>query len=261
MRLVSLCPSNTEILFALGLGPQVVAVDDWSDWPDEVIELPRVGPDLRADLGRVAALEPDLVIASLSVPGMERNVEGLRERGLPHLVLDPHSLDDVLKDIERVGEACGIRGRALSVVQEARGRIERVCARASGRPKRRLYWEWWPKPLIVAGARSWVDQMSDLVGGRNVFGGIDAPSAAIEPDEVVSRDPELLLICWCGTLQRLQEPSRIARRPGWDRIAGVAAGRVHCVSEALFGRPSQRLIDGLELLNDLVARTCPAGVP
>ena len=74
MRLVSLCPSNTEILFALGLGPKVVGVDDWSDWPEEAKDLPRVGGDLNADLDRVAGLRPDLVLASLSVPGMERNI-------------------------------------------------------------------------------------------------------------------------------------------------------------------------------------------
>src|SRR5512146_116863 len=108
MRLVSLCPSNTEILFALGLGEQVVGVDDWSDWPAEVAGLPRVGGDLTSDLDRVAALRPDLVLASLSVPGMERNVEGLGARGLPHLVLNPHSLDEVLGDILAVGEACGV---------------------------------------------------------------------------------------------------------------------------------------------------------
>ncbi len=90
MRLVSLCPSNTEIACGLGLGPQLVGVDDWSDWPPEVAGKPRVGSDLTADLDRVAALSPDLVLASLSVPGMERNVAGLAARNLPHIVLDPH---------------------------------------------------------------------------------------------------------------------------------------------------------------------------
>jgi iron complex transport system substrate-binding protein len=252
MRLVSLCPSNTEILFALGLGSQVVGVDDWSDWPEGAFErLPRVGGDLTSDLKRVASLRPDLVLASLSVPGMERNVEGLRARALPHLVLNPHSLDDVLADIKTIGDACGASERAAAVVAEARRRIDAVRQRVTGRARQRIYWEWWPKPLIAAGGLSWVNQMSQAVGARNVFADMDAPSGVVSEQEVLARDPEVLIICWCGTLQRLQESSRVASRPGWDEVSGVRAGRIHCVPEALFGRPSQRLVEGLEMLETL----------
>jgi iron complex transport system substrate-binding protein len=251
VRLVSLCPSNTEILFALGLGSQVVGVDDWSDWPADTAELPRVGPDLSVHLDRVAALRPDLVLASLSVPGMEKNVEGLERLGLPHIVLDPHSLSDVLSDIERVGEACGARDVAAAIVTGARRRIEGIRDRAAGRRRLRVYWEWWPKPMIAAGRGSWVHEMSDVAGCENVFADIDKPSAPVDPGEVARRDPELLMICWCGTLQRLQEPGRVASRQGWDRIDGVRHGRIHCVPESLFGRPSQRLMEGLDLLERL----------
>ena len=102
-RIVSLACSNTEILFALGLGAQVVGVDDWSDFPPQVGGLPRVGPDLGIDMAKVAGLEPDLILASLSVPGMERNIPALERLGVPFLVLDPKSLHDVFGDIERVG--------------------------------------------------------------------------------------------------------------------------------------------------------------
>ncbi len=253
MRIVSLCPSNTEILFALGLGREVVGVDDWSDWPEEVKELPRVGGDLNSDLDKVAALRPDLVLASLSVPGMERNVEGLVSRDLPHLVLDPHSLDEVLADILTVGEACGVKGRAEKVVEQLHARVEAVRKRRNARRQVRIYWEWWPKPLIAAGGSSWVQQMSRLVGARNIFADCEKPSRVVTDPEIVKRDPEVLMICWCGTLQKLQETSRVTSRPGWDGVAGVIAGRVHCVPEALFGRPSQRLLDGLEMLEEIVA--------
>src|SRR3970040_1535443 len=99
-RIVSLTCSNTEILFALGLRAQVVGVDDWSDFPLEVRSLPKVGPDLKIDMTKVVALEPDLVLASLSVPGMERNLPGLERLGLPFLVLEPRSLADLFTDIE-----------------------------------------------------------------------------------------------------------------------------------------------------------------
>lgn len=255
MRLVSLCPSNTEILFALGLGAQVVGVDDWSDWPEGALALlPRVGGDLTSDLDRVEALRPDLVLASLSVPGMERNVEGLRARSLPHLVLNPHSLDEVLADIMMVGEACGVPERAAAVIADAHRRIDAVRQRAAGRAASRIYWEWWPKPLIAAGRASWVDEMSQAVGAQNVFDDMNTPSGIVRDDDVIARNPDVLMICWCGTLQRLQESSRVSSRPGWDAVSGVRTGRIHCVPEALFGRPSQRLVDGLEMLEALVGR-------
>jgi iron complex transport system substrate-binding protein len=256
VRLVSLCPSNTEILFGLGLGPEVVAVDDWSDWPDAVIDLPRVGPDLRVEMDRVVAARPDLVLASLSVPGMERNVDALRARGIPHLVLDPHSLEDVLSDMVTVGEACGARAAAGRAIAGATARIEKIRARGRGRPRLGMYWEWWPKPLIAAGRRSWVHEMSEIVGCANVCADLDRPSAPLRPEDIIARDPELLMICWCGTLQRLQDPSRVASRAGWDRIRGVRSGAVYCVPEQLFGRPSQRLLDGLDMLDEIVARHC-----
>jgi iron complex transport system substrate-binding protein len=261
MRLVSLCPSNTEILFALGLGEHVVGVDDWSDWPDEVRGLPRVGGDLTCDLDRVEALGPDLVLASLSVPGMERNVEGLEARGLPHLVLNPRSLDDVLEDILETGRRCGATLRAEAIVRDARSRIERVRAGAAARPPVRVYWEWWPKPLIAAGGASWVDQMSRLVGARNVFDDVETSSRVVTDAEVLERDPELLMICWCGTLQRLQEASRVRSRPGWDAMSGVREGRIRCVPEALFGRPSQRLLEGLDLLDGIVLEATSHAFP
>ena len=88
-RIVSLCPSNTEILFALGLVESIVGVDSHSDYPTQVKELPRVGPDLRINMEKVKALEPDLVVASLTVPGMERNIQALEKTKLPYIILNP----------------------------------------------------------------------------------------------------------------------------------------------------------------------------
>lgn len=107
LKIVSLCPSNTELLAYLGRLDDVAAVDDSSDWPPEVKQLPNVGPDLHIDMDRVEALKPDLVVASLSVPGMERNVEELKRRGLPHLVLASNSLEDIANDLLQLGEALG----------------------------------------------------------------------------------------------------------------------------------------------------------
>ena len=252
-RIISLTCSNTEILFALGLGPRLVAVDDWSDFPPEVKRLPKVGPDLKIDMTKVAALEPDLVLASLSVPGMERNLPGLERLGVPFLVLEPKSLDDVFEDIETISRATGVAEAGQRLMAELRRRIEAVQVRAHEvvhRPT--LYWEWWPKPLISPGRQSWMVQMSELTAADLLFKDIEATSFEVQESEVFDRDPDYVMLCWCGTLQKKMNGAKVAERPGWDRLRAVKAGRVHCFPEDLYGRPGPRLVDGLERLARVV---------
>jgi len=252
-RIVSLACSNTEILFALGLGARVVGVDDWSDFPPEARDLPKVGPDLKIDMARVAALEPDLILASLSVPGMERNIPPLERLGVPFLVLDPKSLDEVFRDIEMVGEATGVPETTLRLSASLQGRIEAVRARAQESARRPiLYWEWWPKPLISPGRQSWIVQMSELAAADLLFKEVEAASFVVQESQVLERDPDHVILCWCGTLQKTMDVAKVAGRPGWDRLRAVQAGRVHCFPEELYGRPGPRLVEGLERLARVV---------
>ena len=250
MKLVSLCPSNTEIVVALGCTDQLVGVDDWSDIP-EVDGLPRVGSDLAANMDRVVALSPDLVLASLSVPGMERNITALQERGLPYIVLDPETLAGTLESIQKAGDAIGVSERARQVVSELRERIEAAAAKAVATAPA-LYWEWWPKPLITPGRDSWITEMSRIAGGRNAFEDLPVRSQPVTDEDVLSRDPDVVMLCWCGTLQRKQSVEAVRKRAGWDELSAVRAGRVFTVPEALYGRPGPHLVDGLEFLVDLL---------
>jgi iron complex transport system substrate-binding protein len=251
-RVVSLCPSNTEILHALGLTDWLVGVDDWSDWPPAVQALPRVGPDLEVDIDRVAALQPDLVLASLSVPGMEKNVAGLDARGLPYIVLDPGSLGGIWDDIRRVGERLGVPEQADAVVAALQARVEAI--KKSAHTPRRLYWEWWPKPIYTPGRGNWLHELTELVGCTNIFGDYSEANVRVDdPLEVVRRAPDLILLAWTGA--RRPDKSLVYRRPGWDALPAVQAGRVFVMEEGLFNRPSPRLVDGLEQLNQLVQRT------
>ena len=108
MKIISICPSNTELCVYLGIEDQLIAIDDYSDWPESIQGLPKVGPDLSINLDLVEELQPDLVLASLSVPGMEKNIEGLQQRGIPHIVFNPHSLEDIANDLITLGNAVGM---------------------------------------------------------------------------------------------------------------------------------------------------------
>lgn len=251
-RIVSLSPSNTEILCALGLRRRLVGVDKWSDHPPSVARLPRVGRGTDIDVAAVAALRPDLVVASLSVPGMERNLPRLEEAGLPFVTLEPNGLDTVYANIRLAARATdrAARGERLAADMERRLALARErAARAGSRP--RVYWEWWPKPLVAAAGSGWMTELIAMAGGANVFADAGTDTVRPTPEEVGEREPEVIVACWCGA-RTPPRTSRLGGRAGWETVPAVRTGRVHVVPEALFGRPGPRLADGLELLVSLL---------
>jgi iron complex transport system substrate-binding protein len=250
-RIVSIAPSNTEILHALGLGRRIVGVDSWSDYPPRVLKLPRLGSDLRVDVAAVAALEPELVVASLHVPGMQDNLPTFEQAGLSYLALGGRGLEGVWQDMRVIGEYLGRSHRAEELIAETQARMRRVAARAAGRTLRpRVHWEWSAHP-VVAGRRSWITEMLDLCGADNVYADLDVESARVAPAEAVARQPDVVVACWCGA-RKLPTVERIASRPGWQSTAAITQGRVAVFAEDLFGRPGPRLADGVERLARLL---------
>ncbi len=257
MRIVSLACSNTEIVAALGLADQLVGVDDHSDHPAEVLaSLPRVGPDLEIDMDRVASLEPDLVLASLTVPGHETVVETLEASGLPHLVLAPTSLEEVYDDIELVAERLGVAERGRDIVAGMRRELAPstpVALPEEGTPARpSLLVQWWPKPVIAPGRQSWVQAVIEAAGGRNPLEEVDRPSRPLDDEEVAALAPDAVIISWCGVAPEKYRPDVVYRNPAFADIPAIREGQVHCVPEAYLGRPGPRLVEGVRALRAIV---------
>lgn len=244
MRIVTHACSNTEIVCALGCGDQIVGTDDHSDFPAEVVaRAARIGPDLRIDVEKVRALEPDLVVYSLTVPGHERSLDDLLAAGLPVLVLEPVSLADVRANVRAVAAALGVPERADAIV----GELE---LRAVPPPDRRprVLVEWWPKPVIVPGRRSWVTDLVEAAGGENPFGDRDVKSTPITVAEAVAAAPDVVAIAWCGVPTSHYRPSVVGKRAGWADVPAVRGGRVVPIPEAWLGRPGPRLVEGFRAL-------------
>ena len=238
MRIVSICPSNTEVCEYLGIEKQIVGVDDFSD-----LDRVRLGPDLSINMDKLAALKPDIVLASLSVPGMEKNVESLEKRSIPHIVTNPHSLDDIGVSIEQIASACGIDGK------DARKRwMDRLKSyRAQEWTNRvRLYWEWWPKPLFTPGGANWLTEISALCGGINVFEDHPKPSVQTEWETVLEKQPDVILLAWVGVMTNKVNVNVVKKRPGYNGTP------IFVMEEKDFCRPSPNLLTGLEKLNRLL---------
>lgn len=249
MRIISICPSNTELLAFLGAEHLLVGIDDYSDWPSQVTTLPRLGPDLSIRMDELEALKPDLVLASLSVPGMEKNVDELIRRKIPHLVLNPQTLQEIGEDLLVVGQACGIDAQPvhaefLSVIED----IKKRSAQAEKRPS--LYWEWWPKPVFTPGSVNWLTEISEMTGAKNVYGDVDTANFQTDWEDVRQRNPDYILLAWVGIMTSKVKPELVRKRPGWDEMR--AFEQIHIMEEELYCRPSPRLIEGAIRLGKLI---------
>jgi len=275
VRIVSLVPHATELLFALGLGPQVVAVTHECDHPKEVAGLPRVTGDVLApglsaaqidaavrertlegeaiyelDRAALARLVPDLIITQALCPVCAVSYEEVAElaKGLPSkprvIALDPHTLGEVLGDIRTVAQATGSRDAGVDLIARAAGRIDRVKLAVRGRPRPRVAAIEWLDPVYVAG--HWTPQMIELAGGEDVLGLPGEHSQSLPWEEVAVMRPEVVVVMPCGydAPRALREASDHAAQ-----LAQLGAARIVAVdASAYFSRPGPRLIDGLELL-------------
>ena len=251
-RVVSIAPSNAEIVGALGATDLLVGTESSSDYPPVVNTLPRVGPDLAVDVEQVAALEPDLVLASLSVPGMERNIAALEQAGLRYLVLAPRTIADIRADIRRVGEAIGYADAARGVVADMDERLQRLQAEAAEHAPVPVYLEWWPKPMFTPGHACWSNELIALAGGRNIFADLPGQSGEVTAEQVSAADPDVIFLSWCGVPFEKLNPQRVLQREGLTNVSAIRSGRVVPVDESLLGRPGPRVLEGVARMAEVI---------
>jgi len=253
MRLISICPSNTELVAYLGLTDQLVGVDDFSDWPLAVHELPKLGPDLSIDMDALETLKPDLVLASLSVPGMEKNIEALQERNIPHIVFNANSLNEIAQDLITLGIACGVEEHAKKISEEYLHFIAQLQTIAQTiQEKPTLYWEWWPNPIFTPGKVNWLTEISVLAGGQNLFHDIELANVQTDWEEIIIRNPDYILMAWVGVAYERIKPAHLLKRPQANELQAVQKQHVHVMEEWLYCRPSPRLVEGALKLAQLL---------
>jgi iron complex transport system substrate-binding protein len=290
MRIASLVPSATEMLFALGAGADVVAVTHECDHPAAARELPHLtatvlpaglsageidaavkevvgsGQALYSlDEARLAELAPDLIVTqavcAVCAVSFDDVVEvAARLPSRPRVVQqDPSSLGEVLEDVTRLGAALGIEDRARELRSELEGRLATVRAAVSGAPAVRTLALEWLDPPFVGG--HWIPEMVELAGGIDVAGTAGAKSPEVAWEGLAELDPELIVVMPCGWYV---EDSHAQALQHWGRIAALGAERVYAVDAAsTYSRPGPRLVDGTELLAHLLHPTLvdpPGGI-
>ncbi|WP_280770976.1 cobalamin-binding protein [Salipaludibacillus daqingensis] len=248
MKLVSICPSNTELAVYAGLGDYLIGVDDYSDWPENTLKgLPRLGPDLSIDINKVAALKPDLVLASQTVPGMEKNIEGLKEQGIPYVIVpNPKTFSDIGKQLLWLGEETGKRETGLVAHDRFYYWLEKYKKLSEQVTEHKtVYWEWWGKPVFTPGKQNWLTEMTELAGGKNIFSDYEQASVKTDWEDVYNRDPDVIGVIWVGVHKEKVKPKVIKKRPQWEEMRAIVNGELHILDEPYFCRPSPRLLIGL----------------
>lgn len=256
-RIVSLSPSNTEILFAIGAGDRVVAVTDYCNYPPEVVEkkergeVESIGGYSTVDIEKVLALKPDLVVATYG-NGLE-TIETLRKFGLNVIALDPKSMEDVMKDIVLISKATGNYENAKKLVEQMIERIEDVRERVKDRPKIRVVHILWHDPIWVSGRNTFIDAIIELAGGENVFTFDGWRTISLE--DLISANPDVILVS-SGTGMGGEDRDIVYEWVMGDErlksIKAVKEGRVYVVNADIISRPSYRLVEALEIVADLI---------
>jgi iron complex transport system substrate-binding protein len=241
-RIVSIAPSNTEVLFALGLDDRIVGVDSFSMYPAEAAELPQVGDYLEPDLELVVAAAPDLVLASEAHVGTV--LSELENLGLPTVVLEPTDLDEIFSGMLLVGDITGEPLPARQLVCDLQARVDVVTEAVADAPSPAVFFELSPD-LYSAGPGSYVDDLITRAGGENVAASAAQMWPQLSAEAVVSADPEVIIL---ADHEADVTPETVAARPGWQGVSAVEQDRIVTIDSDLVARPGPRVVDGLEAI-------------
>lgn len=246
LRIVSLAPSNTEILYALGAGDQVAGVTTFCDYPPEAKARTKVGGWVNVDYDAVRSINPDLVVTSTFV--QEKVAEKCREMGFNVLHLDPKDLSEVFESIAKIGEVTEKQTGAELIVRKMKSKIEEVKnLTRNSKMFPRVYAEEWHKPPFVCG--NWIPELIEAAGGVSLISG--GKSREVTTEEIQKFDPHYMIVTWCGFKDKAQAET-VKFREGWENVYAVKNDRVFVFDDSYLNRPGPRIVEGLEMLARII---------
>jgi iron complex transport system substrate-binding protein len=242
MEIISLAPSNTEILYKLGAEDDIVATTSLCDCPAEAARKPSIGGWTNPKISRIHEFDADLVLASDDL--QDEAVGEIEGQGYPVLQVKPHSLEEVYESIVEIGERIGKGEAAQKLVWDMKNRIEAV--ELEGNP--RIYCEEWMDPPMVSG--NWIpDLIRALDGQYPIMGG---RSQEINLDELEEFDPQHIIFHICGSGENLDATEIIQSRSEWRTISAVKNQNIYTVDDSLLNRPGPRLAEAAEKIKEII---------
>lgn len=254
-KIVSVAPSATEILYAIGAGDKVVAVTAYDNYPYDFAawiaagNMTSVGDFTAPNLEVITALEPDLILASGGVQA--ESVDTLRNLGYKVLVLDPTSVGGILNNIELVGNATGNSAEATALVNEINSRITTVENTVANAAKPKVYYEVYYESTSswTIGAKAWQSELIEIAGGTNIFGDQQIDYYQYQVEALIDRNPDVIVLpgegMGTGTASTFDA---VKARPGWDTTNAVQNNRLYQINSDIIERAGPRIADAIEQL-------------
>ncbi|MEM6388666.1 MAG: cobalamin-binding protein [Pseudomonadota bacterium] len=246
-RIVCLTEETVETLYILGEEGRIVGVSGYAVRPKRVRrEKPRVSAFTSADIPKILALQPDLV---LTFSDLQADIAAeLIRAGVAVMAYNQRDVAGILAMIRHLGAMVGQGARAEALAQDYERRLDRVAAEAAKYGSPRVYFEEWDDPMIAG--IGWVSELIEIAGGRDVFAELAREGSAmgriVTPEQVIQANPEVILASWCGKKVR---PEKITARPDWDQITAVRVGRITEIKSPLILQPGPAaLTDGLDAI-------------
>ena len=243
-RIVSLMPATTELLFAIGAGPRVVGRTPWDLWSDSARRIADAGVGLRPNIEAVLARKPDLVLLYAAGEN-QAAAQALHAAGVPVIALRIDRLEDFRRAARLIGMATGDSARAATVVDSVDRTLARVRSATAGLPRPTVFWHVWDAPIITIGRGSFLDQLLTIAGGRNVYEDLSQPSPQVSIEDIVRRDPDVILAGPDGA-------ARIRASTTWRAVRAARTGHVLVVDTSLIGHPSVRMGEAAVVLARLL---------
>jgi iron complex transport system substrate-binding protein len=242
-KIVSLTPATTEILFALGAGPRVVATTAFDDYPPAAVVLPHVASYTAVDVEKIVGLGADLVIAGGNSFNPPEAITRLRGLGVPVLVVYAPTVAGVLKDVQLVGDAVGLSDASRAMTATMQAGFDAVSAATAGLPKPRTFYELDTStgPIFTVADGSFTKEMIQLAGGDPITTG-STTDFSIPLEKLIKADPELILL---GDAAYGTTAAQVKARPGWKVMTAVKNGAIRPVNDLIVTRPGPRLVEGL----------------
>ena len=248
-RIVSLSPSLTEILFAVGAGDRVKGVTSYCNYPEEATMREQVGgfSEKTISIEKIVSLKPDLVFVDNSRHGSI--TENLERYGIPVVSTNASSIEDIFALINLIGRSTGNSEKSKAILDDMRRRIESVSKAVADialekRPQ--VFWETWDDPLMTAGPTTFISQLITLAGGRNIFSDVQESWPTVSHEELLHRNPDVLMSS--DTHEDKFTIEQMRSRTGWSELNAVKDNRVYLLDGDMVSRPGPRIVTALETI-------------
>lgn len=248
LRLLSLAPSHTEILFALGLGDRLVGVTTYCDYPAAAKDKPKIGGFSNPSLEKIIEAKPDLVLAGDMHLQL---IKSLEDANIKVLMFSPNTMEEIFSTMTNIGRAAGVNQAASDLTAGLKTRVQSVVDKVGTVPVDQrpvVYYEVWHEPLMTASPDTLIGELITLAGGRNMMEPSKDEYPMINEETILDKNPTIMVHSYGHGAENAPSPDQIINRKGWSHISFVQSKRIYRIEANLISRAGPRIVDALEEL-------------